>query len=104
MRRKLSHTPYARMKAAVYACSILALAVYGLPRIPKLAPGMSGTFSMLWILFAFLAVAANVYYLVGADKERSRLVLAAEAGKTRARGSEETAVQGSGVRRLYGRR
>jgi fructoselysine-6-P-deglycase FrlB-like protein len=74
MRRKLRRVPYARQRAITYTCCLIALLGYAIPRIPPLAPGVAGTFSFVWILFAALAVAANVYFLVGADKERSRMI------------------------------
>ncbi|MCL6444876.1 MAG: hypothetical protein K6T83_15720 [Alicyclobacillus sp.] len=72
MRRKVSDVPNAKSRAFVYTCALVSLLVYGLPHIPKLQHGIAGTFSILWILFAGLAVAANLYFLLGADKERIR--------------------------------
>ncbi|GGJ11487.1 hypothetical protein GCM10010885_21010 [Alicyclobacillus cellulosilyticus] len=63
-----------RVRSFVYACALLSLLAYGVPRLPALRPGWAGTFSMLWILFAGLAFAANVYFAVGADRERSRML------------------------------
>ncbi|MBX6351970.1 MAG: hypothetical protein IRZ10_01445 [Thermoflavifilum sp.] len=80
MRRKMRHVPYARQRAITYTCCLLAILVYAIPRIPPLAHGIAGTFSFLWILFAALAVAANVYFLVGADQERSRMLEARAEG------------------------
>lgn len=74
MRRKLRKVPNGKNKAFVYVCAIIALGIYGIPKIPSLHPGMGGTFSMVWILFGVLALAANMYFLVGADKERSRML------------------------------
>lgn len=74
MRRKLAVVPKTKQRALVYTSCILALLAYGVPKLPALHEGISGTFSALWILFAALAVAANVYFLVGADKERSRML------------------------------
>lgn len=82
MRRKMRHVPQAKNRAIVYTCSIIALVAYATPRIPALHHGMPGTFSMVWILFAILALASNVYFLVGADKERSRML---ESQELRAR-------------------
>ncbi|KPV39912.1 hypothetical protein [Alicyclobacillus ferrooxydans] len=74
MRRKLRHVPHARNRAVVYTCAVVSMVAYAIPRIPKLEHGVAGTFSMVWILFAVLALAANIYFLVGADKERSRML------------------------------
>ncbi|WDL95590.1 hypothetical protein [Alicyclobacillus sp. ALC3] len=72
MRRKTMTVSSPRRRAVVYTCALIALGVYGVPRLPELHHGLGGTFSVLWILFAGLAVAANLYFLFGADRERSR--------------------------------
>lgn len=74
MRRKTKDVPNARNRAVVYTCALVAMGAYAVPRIPKLQHGLPGSFSMVWILFALLALAANVYFMVGADKERSRML------------------------------
>lgn len=74
MRRKVSQTRNASSKAFIYICCLVALCVYGIPRIPTLQHGIAGTFSSVWILFAGLALAANLYFFLGADKERSRML------------------------------
>jgi hypothetical protein len=85
MRRKLPTVSNARNRAIVYASSLLALGIYALPKIPALQPGLSGTFSMVWILFAILALASNLYFMFGADQERSRLLEARAARDAEAR-------------------
>jgi|GEM_PF-3213172 len=72
--KRMSKPRPSRSRAMIYACALVALLVYGIPRIPSLKPGLAGSFSMLWILFAGLALAANVYFFVGADRERSRML------------------------------
>lgn len=74
MRRKLKYVPNPKNRAIIYTCAVLALAVYGIPRLPSLRPGLAGTFSTVWILFAALAIASNLYFLSGADKERSKML------------------------------
>lgn len=74
MRRKMRYVPHARNRAIVYICALVSMIAYAIPRIPPLRHGLSGSFSMIWILFALLALTSNVYFLVGADKERSRML------------------------------
>ena len=74
MRRKSAFVPNRRSKAVVYACSLIALGAYAVPRLPRLQPGLPGTFAMLWILFAVLALAANLYFMLGADEERKHML------------------------------
>ncbi|MCL6453301.1 MAG: hypothetical protein K6T78_06665 [Alicyclobacillus sp.] len=88
MRRKLKTVPHARNRAIVYSCALIAMGAYALPRIPKLEHGLPGSFSMLWILFALLALCANLYFLFGADKERSRMLEAQEVAPVRRRGGQ----------------
>lgn len=64
-----------RSTAVVYTCALVVLGVYAIPKLlPELHPGIAGTFSILWILFAGLALAANLYFMFGADRERSRML------------------------------
>ncbi|MBX5437159.1 MAG: hypothetical protein IRZ33_08075 [Alicyclobacillaceae bacterium] len=72
MRRKLRTVPYAKTRALVNACALVSLTVYALPRLPGLRSGVAGSFTVAWMLFVALAVAANLYFLFGADQERSR--------------------------------
>ncbi|MCL6517661.1 MAG: hypothetical protein K6T67_11990 [Alicyclobacillus sp.] len=74
MRRKMKDVPHARNRALVYSCALVGLTAYALPRLPELKPGLGGTFTVLWILVTALALSANIYFLVGADKERSRML------------------------------
>lgn len=94
VRRNMAPKPNPRSRSFIYLCTILALSVYAVPKLPALSPGLAGTFSTLWILFAVLAVSANLYFLVGADKERSRML--EEKGGTKPRGE---AVQEQRVQR-----
>jgi len=74
VRRKSKDVPNAKNRAIVYSCALIALGAYAIPRLPRLEHGLPGTFSMIWILFALLAFSANIYFMVGADKERSRML------------------------------
>lgn len=74
VRRKSKDVPNTKNRAIVYSCALIALGAYAIPRLPRLEHGLPGTFSMIWILFALLAFSANIYFMVGADKERSRML------------------------------
>ncbi|WAH37927.1 hypothetical protein [Alicyclobacillus dauci] len=74
MRRKLSTITNGRQKAFIYTCALVGLTVYGVPKMPPLTHGLSGTFTASWLLFVALCVGANLYFLFGADKERKRLL------------------------------
>lgn len=100
MRRRMQTGASARTRAFVYVSALVAMAVYAIPQLPKLQPGLPGTFSMLWILFLALAVAANVYFMVGADVERRRML--EEQAVVGNPAAKET-VKGNGFRRSLGR-
>jgi len=74
MMRRTAVVRHPKSRAFIYFCAILALMFYAVPKIPALHRGLGGTFSMVWILFAGLALSANLYFMVGADKERSQLL------------------------------
>lgn len=80
MRRKISNVANGREKAFVYTCALVALSVYAVPRLPRMTHGLAGTFTVLWLLFVALCVGANLYFLIGADKERKRLLDARTTG------------------------
>lgn len=74
MRRKVGPVVNGRQKSLVYACALVGLTVYGIPKLPRMAHGAAGTFTAVWILFTALCVGANLYFLFGADKERKQLL------------------------------
>jgi len=74
MRRNLRSPANSRGRALIYLSSLIALVVYAIPKLPRLQPGIAGSFSMLWILLVCVAIAANLYFLVGADVERRRML------------------------------
>lgn len=80
MWRKSLYVSNRRRKSFVYVCALVAMLFYAIPRLPRLQHGVAGTFAFLWIGFAGLVLAANLYFLVGADKERSRLLSAKQGG------------------------
>ncbi len=72
MRRKVGVPRQVRTYSAIYGLAALALAAYGVPRLPKLEHGVAGTFSALWLLLLALYIGANLYFWLGADRERAR--------------------------------
>lgn len=48
----------------------LAMLFYAIPQLPGLSWSAAGIFSAVWLAFGILAVGANLYYLIGVDKER----------------------------------
>lgn len=56
----------------VYMGLGLAMLFYAIPQLPKLSATAAGVFSVVWLLFGILVVGANLYYLIGVDRERKR--------------------------------
>jgi predicted membrane protein len=66
MKRKQS------FRSFVYMGLGLAMLFYAIPQLPGLSWSAAGVFSVVWLLFAILIIGANLYYLIGVDKERKR--------------------------------
>ncbi|PWK13862.1 hypothetical protein [Tumebacillus permanentifrigoris] len=58
------------MRAFVYLTVGLAMLFYALPRVPDVTMDIRGVFTISWLAFAMLFIGANLYYLIGVDKER----------------------------------
>jgi len=48
----------------------IAMVGFGVPRLPHFKVAESGLFDVLWLAFALLIVGANLFYLMGVDKEK----------------------------------
>lgn len=48
----------------------LALLFYALPRLPQATWSLEGAFTIAWLSFSVLIIGANLYQLIGVDKER----------------------------------
>jgi hypothetical protein len=57
------------MRAFVYLTLGLAMLFFALPRLPHVTMSLEGAFTLSWLLFAMLIVGANLYYLIGADRD-----------------------------------
>lgn len=57
------------MRAFIYLTMGLAMLFYALPRVPEITMSMEGAFIISWLSFAMLFIGANLYYLIGADRE-----------------------------------
>ncbi|BCJ88014.1 hypothetical protein [Effusibacillus dendaii] len=60
------------LRSFVYMGLGLAILFYAIPQLPKFSWTLAGLFSVIWLLFGILVVGANLYYLIGVDKERRR--------------------------------
>lgn len=58
------------MRSFVYLTIGLAMLFYALPHMPEVTASLEGVFTLSWTGFAMLIIAANLYYLVGVDRER----------------------------------
>jgi hypothetical protein len=60
------------MRSFVYLTMGLAMLFYALPNLPTVTFSIAGVFTASWLCFALLIVGANLYYLIGADKEQQK--------------------------------
>ncbi|KEO82080.1 hypothetical protein [Tumebacillus flagellatus] len=60
------------MRAFVYLTVGLAMLFYALPRVPDVTMDLHGAFTICWLAFAMLCIGANLYHLIGVDKERQK--------------------------------
>jgi predicted membrane protein len=60
------------LRSFMYMGLGLAMLFYAIPQLPGLSPSAAGVFSVVWLLFGILVIGANLYYLIGVDKERKR--------------------------------
>ena len=54
-----------------YVVASLGLLYEAVPRLPRQMGVLPETFTLAWCGFALLVVAANLWHLLGADKERA---------------------------------
>jgi TRAP-type mannitol/chloroaromatic compound transport system permease small subunit len=47
----------------------IAMVVYAVPKLPAFSLSAAGFFTLVWLLFALLVIGANLYYLIGVDRE-----------------------------------
>jgi hypothetical protein len=59
-------------KAFIYLAIGLVMLFYAVPRLPDVTFSEEGVFTIVWLLFALLTVGANLYVLIGVDKERRK--------------------------------
>lgn len=60
------------LRSFIYMGLGLAMLFYAIPQLPSLSWSAEGVFTVVWLLFGILVVGANLYYLIGVDKERKR--------------------------------
>lgn len=56
-------------KAFLYLLIGFAMLIYAIPRLPDVTFSEEGLFTVVWLLFALLSIGANLYTLIGADRD-----------------------------------
>ena len=57
------------MRSFVYLTIGLAMLFYAMPNLPDVEASLQGAFTVLWLMFAMLIIGANLYHLIGVDRE-----------------------------------
>lgn len=57
-------------KSLLYLAIALGMIIYAIPRLPVLTLTEEGLFTLLWLSYALLALGANLYFLMGVDRDR----------------------------------
>lgn len=58
------------LRSFVYLTIGLAMMFYALPNMPDVTMSLAGAFTVSWLAFALLMISANLYYLIGVDREQ----------------------------------
>ncbi len=77
-----SRTPN-RALSATYVLLSTGIMVIAVPRLPRLSVNTGGVFAICWIAFALAVLAANLWFAVGADRERRALMMTDASRKRR---------------------
>ncbi len=56
--------------SGLYVLAVLGILYVMLPRLPHFLRGQAGVFTIVWVSFALLVMGANLWFVLGADKER----------------------------------
>ena len=57
------------MRSFVYLTIGLAMLFYAMPHLPRVEATLRGAFTVSWLLLAMLIIGANLYHLIGVDRE-----------------------------------
>jgi len=57
------------MRTFIYLTSGLGLLFFALQNLPYVTMDLAGVFTVTWLLFAMLFIGANLYDLIGVDRE-----------------------------------
>jgi hypothetical protein len=61
------------MRAFVYLTLGLAMLFWALPNLPAVTLSLQGVFTVSWLLLVLLTISANLYYLIGVDREEQAM-------------------------------
>jgi hypothetical protein len=59
-----------QIRAFVFLTIGLAMTFFALPHLPDVTMSLEGAFTLSWLAFALLIVSANLYHLIGVDREQ----------------------------------
>lgn len=59
-------------RAFVYLVIGLGMLIYAIPRLPQVSTSLAGIYALVWLLFAMLLIAANLYALLRVDSSQKK--------------------------------
>ncbi|MGB8955717.1 MAG: hypothetical protein WCC10_10095 [Tumebacillaceae bacterium] len=57
------------MRSFVYLTIGLAMLFYAMPNLPHVEASLKGAFTVSWLMLAMLIIGANLFHLIGVDRE-----------------------------------
>ncbi|UOF92655.1 hypothetical protein LSG31_11110 [Fodinisporobacter ferrooxydans] len=82
MRKMIGNRRAYPLKSVLYVILGLAMVLYAIPKLPAISLSVSGIFTVVWLLFSFLFIGANLYYVYGVDKEAKHEAEPAQRSQT----------------------
>jgi|GEM_PF-3797179 len=77
-----------RAASTLYVLISVGMLAVAVPRMPRLSVHMSGVFAVCWTAFALATVGANLWFALGADRERRLSAMLRVSGKRKTAASD----------------
>lgn len=78
-----------RVLSTTYVLLSTGILVVAVPRLPRLSLNIDGVFAVFWIAFALAVLGANLWFALGADRERRLFTMMKVRRKRRSDSSDD---------------